>query len=129
MLHGFPQEMTFASPGPPRRLTVALGPFLVGCAMWWIGPEFSLNSDWLTGLFRVVLYAFGHLRILVPLRRAAAGRRDQLAAAGDGGARHRRRPSLSACAHLGASTRSSTSTSRYDASAARRMATSSAIAR
>ena len=50
--------------GSARRMAFAVGPFLVGCAMWWVGPAVTSNTgNWLASLFASVLYLCGYLAI------------------------------------------------------------------
>ena len=50
--------------GSARRLAFAVGPLLVGCAMWWVGPAVTTNAgNWLASLFAFILYFCGYLAI------------------------------------------------------------------
>ena len=52
--------------GSARRLALAVGPFLLGCAMWWVGLPVPANSgDWLVQIAGFVLHALAYLTIVV----------------------------------------------------------------
>jgi len=52
-------------PGAARRMTLAIGPFLVGWAMWYVGPTIKNGSNWLADIGRMLLYGAGYLVIAV----------------------------------------------------------------
>lgn len=52
--------------GAARRMTFAIGPFLLGWAMWWTGlPVPAHSGDWLVGIAALLLYGCACLAIVV----------------------------------------------------------------
>ena len=52
--------------GSARRIAFEVGPFLLGCAMWWVGPPVTANSsNWPLHLLGLAYYGCAWLAILV----------------------------------------------------------------
>lgn len=52
--------------GPARRIAFAVGPFLLGWAMWWVGPPVTANrTNWLLELVGLAYYGAAWLAIVI----------------------------------------------------------------
>ena len=56
--------IAYALRGAARRMAFALGPFLAGCAMWWVRPAIVARpGDWLASLGTSALFGCSYLAI------------------------------------------------------------------